>query len=614
MQNFDYKVGLPHENHPIHSLTSQKFQEIIRHLREPDFCWTDVVLTQTGEPLVCHHPQYQPGIMDKLIVCHMGRELGLGVFAKAPISKGAIIGCYAGKISKAMDIDHYTFLSYQTIRLNRLTLKEFLCLQEIVTCSSIIGHATIANYQEVTLNRHQLKLLKSFPIPPEILEKLNHKIYVSANQQSNLSAFIQYAPRFSAATYHPLEQASANIDSLIDEQGVIWLVALRDIDAHEQLTLDYGEDYKKLSLKSFNLQGEVFSENIILFNQRIIQDLFILSANYFDKKEAYVEYSKRFSQTLDFIDKTAAAKFIGAFLTFHPDILKLLYPQDLHFLMDSFHLVVSKHSIEKVGISHEIILDYMEKEIHASSKKNIHLKFNKEKVLSFLKINNPLRFYCYQEPPYPPVSLVAQRHPLHISKTLAKRYIETKNYTLAAEKYELILKLSRDYLTKSHIETCVLNSFSEPEIMMLIEELKGKTPHPLLELCLKKLQTTPREIPTESEIELMLYFLNDSPIKKKIEEYPPILTCQLSFDKHVIHRFMFNQDILLITRDLGNCYYHCALENTPLAKQYLMEARFCYDAVQTMANTLQNEEHRMEAQEMLDRIEENRVCAMSSFI
>jgi SET domain-containing protein len=60
-----------------------------------EFKWSSGIIRDGAETPV-HTDGYNPEIVDKLVVCDMGTELGLGLFAKERIPKGTPVICYTG--------------------------------------------------------------------------------------------------------------------------------------------------------------------------------------------------------------------------------------------------------------------------------------------------------------------------------------------------------------------------------------------------------------------------------------------------------------------------------------------------------------------------------------
>jgi len=163
----------------IRSLTEDEFGALVSKRRGYEFKWADGIITEDGAEIPVHMEGYDPAISDKLVVCEMGEELGLGVFAKSFIAKGTPVLCYNGVMStKAETGDLYVF----------------------------------------TANREK---------------------FFSARHRGNLAGFIQHIGAFSPLKHFVDEMTVENLAVKENPDGTFWMIATRDIHPNEILGFPY---------------------------------------------------------------------------------------------------------------------------------------------------------------------------------------------------------------------------------------------------------------------------------------------------------------------------------------------------------------------------------------
>ena len=393
------------DSHEIRSLSEAEFSTIVTARRGYEFKWADGIIRDGAETPV-HTEGYSPEIIDKLVVCDMGAELGLGLFAKERIPKGTAVLCYTGvESSEPEPGDLYA----------------------------------------ITANRRQ---------------------FISARHRGNLAGFIQHIGPFSTYKHYVDEMTVDNLSLQANPDGTLWLIAKRDILPNEILGYPYDISldsyWSKVGAlpKHFDRYGRVLPYDGAIFATNIINTL-IYMATCLKDTEQLRKLEEAHKACVDFaLLKLKSTKPSDALINIiffsHIDLLRSIYPTDreaLFKLLAKLKLIFEPKDFASTSPYQEKrVVNYVNW-IDFGPKPAFFPPSVRCAVLSFpdgfFKINNPFRYYVYQPQP---------KSELNHLNIYAKDLIENglKDYKLgkyaaAAYKWEHALRILRDVLTTTNM-------------------------------------------------------------------------------------------------------------------------------------------------------------------
>ena len=387
----------------IRLLSKEEFGALITRRRGYEFQWADGIVSEDGSETPVHMEGYDPAILDKLVVCDMGEELGLGVFAKSFIAKGTPVLCYSGVMSDKLSAGDLYVLT------------------------------------------------------------TNQEKFFSANHRGNLAGFVQHIGEFSPLKHFVDEMTVENLSVEENPDGTLWMIAKRDIHPNEILGYPYDtalETYwAKLHIlpKHFDRYGQVLPYVGAIFATQIIS-IQVYMAIMLNNTDMLGKLRVVYGETIDaalsrITDGIKPFDLLLNVLFFsHIDILRILYPEDRDSLLKIFRdlkpVLDPREFLSGNPYKENRVVKFVEW-LDIGPRARLFPPTDRKAALSipedFFKIVNPLRYYAFQ--PHAKAELADLDVYIQRLMNAGLKAYQEKKYADSARKWESSLRLTRDLLT-----------------------------------------------------------------------------------------------------------------------------------------------------------------------